>query len=190
LRNARVSYYAGDFLWAQAQLGVLKASTSKLIANDALELSLRITDALGVDSNSVPLTYFSRAELLRVQRRYDEALAVLDSLTTEFPMHSLGDDVLYERHRIALARQRYAEAAGHLEKLLELYPNDIYVDNALLDLGILYEEKLGDKEKAMGYYERLMFEQPGSIFVPEARERFRRARGDAPLVPGKAGSAP
>jgi tetratricopeptide (TPR) repeat protein len=186
LRNAKVSFYAGDFIWAQAQLNVLKASTSKLIANDAMELSLRITDALGLDSNSVPLSYFARAELLRIQHRYDEALAVLDSLTAEFPMHPLGDDVLYERYRIAHKRHRYTEAATHLEKLLELYPLDILVDNALLDLGKLYEDKLNDREKAMGYYEQLMFDQPGSIFVPDARERYRKLRGDHLEGPGTA----
>jgi tetratricopeptide (TPR) repeat protein len=178
LRNAKVSFYSGDFLWAQAQLQVLKSSTSKLIANDAMELSLRITDNLALDSNSVPLSYFARAELLRFQHRYDESLAVLDSLSEAFPGHSLGDDILYERYRIAYARHRYEEAASHLTKLLELFPLDILVDNALLDLGRLYEDRLNDPEKAKTFYERLLFEQTGSIFVPEARDRFRKLRGD------------
>jgi len=189
LRNAKVSFYSGDFLWAQAQLSVLKASTSKLIANDAMELSLRITDNLGLDSNSVPLSYFARAELLRIQHRYDESLGVLDSLTTEFPMHSLGDDVLYERYRIAYARHQYAEAATYLEKVLEQYPLDILIDNALLDLGKLYEDRLKDPEKAKVYYEKLLFEQTGSIFVPEARERYRALRGDR-LGPPESPAAP
>jgi tetratricopeptide (TPR) repeat protein len=183
LRNAKVSFYAGDFLWAKAQLDVLKASTSKLIANDAMELSLRITDNLGVDSNSVPLSYFARAELLRIQHRYDEALLVFDSLDIAFPMHSLGDDVLYERFRIARARKLYPEAAAYLDRIIELYPLDILVDNALLDLGKLYEDLIADPEKAKGYYEKLMFEQTGSIFVPEARARFRALRGDGSDLP-------
>ncbi len=185
LRNAKVSFYAGDFLWSQAQLEVLKASTSKLISNDAMELSLRITDNLGLDSNATPLSFYARAELLRFQHRYDEALAVLDSLGIEYPMHSLGDDVLYERFRIAHARHQYLEAAAHLEKILELYPLDILVDNALLDLGRLYEERLNDPEKAMHYYERLLFEQTGSIFVVEARDRYRRLRGDNTAAPAQ-----
>lgn len=185
LRNAKVSFYSGDFLWAQGQLEVLKASTSKLIANDAMELSLLITDNLGLDSNSVPLSYFANAELLRFQHRYDESLAVLDSLDAEFPAHSLGDDILYERFKIDYARHRYTDAAVHLEKLLELYPLDILVDNALLDLGKLYEDRLNDPEKAKTFYERLLFEQTGSIFVPEARDRFRKLRGDVLEAPPK-----
>src|SRR5690606_20241174 len=34
---AKASYYKGDFKWAESQLNILKASTSQLIANDALD---------------------------------------------------------------------------------------------------------------------------------------------------------
>ncbi len=178
LRNAKVSYFAGDFLWAKAQLDVLKASTSKLIANDAMELSLLITDNLGEDSTRSPLTPFSRAQLLLYQHRYDEALRTLDSISIDFPLNSLGDEILYERYHVAYGRHQWDSAAHYLEKVLELFPTGILVDNALLDLGELYEDRINNKEKAKSYYEKLLFEQSGSIFVPEARERFRRLRGD------------
>ncbi len=178
LRNAKVSFYSGDFLWAKAQLDVLKASTSKLIANDAMELSLLITDNIGTDTLNSPLVLFANAQLLTYQHRYDEALLTMDSVNLQFPLNSLGDDILYERYRIAYARHQYDTAATFLQKVLEQFPSDILVDNALLDLGRLYEDKLNDKEKAKGFYEKLLFEQSGSIFVPEARDRFRRLRGD------------
>ncbi|MBV6403469.1 MAG: tetratricopeptide repeat protein [Flavobacteriales bacterium] len=180
LRNAKVSFYAGDFLWAKGQLDVLKASTSKLIANDAMELSLLISDHIGADSNSTPLALFAQADLLTFQRRFPEAVAVLDSLDRAYPMDGIADDVLFLRHRIARDRKAYAEAAGYLERIVAEHPLDILVDNALFELGRLYEEQLKDPAKAMSFYEKLLFEQPGSIFVPEARARFRRLRGDAP----------
>lgn len=178
LRNAKVSFYSGDFLWAKAQLDVLKASTSKLIANDAMELSLLITDNLGTDTLSPSLSLFAKAQLLTFQHQYDSALVVLDTLTARFPMGSLGDDVLYARYNIAHARHQYTEAAGYLQKVVELYPNDILVDNAMYDLGKLYEYDLNDKEQAKKWYEKLLFEQSGSIFVADAREHYRRLRGD------------
>ncbi|MCB0792917.1 MAG: tetratricopeptide repeat protein [Flavobacteriales bacterium] len=189
LRNAKVSFYTGDFLWCKAQLDVLKASTSKLIANDAMELSLLISDNIGLDSNSVPLQHFAQAELLIFQHRYDTALVVLDSLDKEFPMGSLGDDILYQRYRIAKARHQFTEAADHLQRIVELYPLDILVDNALYDLGRLYEEDIGDPVKAQETYQKLLFDHPGSIFVPEARARFRHLRGDGDAPPPD-GAAP
>ncbi|MEO8066334.1 MAG: tetratricopeptide repeat protein [Flavobacteriales bacterium] len=177
-RNAKVSFYAGDFLWCQAQLDVLKASTSKLIANDAMELSLLITDNLGADSNAVPLSYFARAELLRFQHKYNAALLVLDSLNKEFPIHSIGDDVLMQRAHIAIAQHKFDSAAVYLQRIVDLYPIDILVDNALFEQAKLFEERLNDKEKAKALYEKLLFEQPGSIFVTEARKRYRFLRGD------------
>ena len=48
----------------------------------------------------------------------------------------------------------------------------IALDDAL---GLL---SANDPVKAKAYYERLLFEQTGSIFVPEARDRFRKLRGD------------
>lgn len=178
MRNAKVSFYSGDFLWAKAQLDVLKASTSKLIANDAMELSLLITDNLGMDTVSESLSLFARSQLLAAQHQYDSAMAVLDTISTRFPLSPLGDDILYARYRIAMALHQYTDAAGFLEKVVELFPNDILVDNAMFDLGKLYEKHLDDKEKAMGWYEKLLFEQSGSIFTAEARERYRRLRGD------------
>lgn len=191
LRNAKVSFYAGDFLWAKGQLDVLKASTSKLIANDAMELSLLISDHIGADSNSVPLSLYAQADLLTFQRRYPEAIAVLDTLDRAFPMDGIADDVLFLRHRIARDRKAYAEAAGYLERIVAEHPLDILMDNALFELGRLHEDQLKDPEKARQYYEKLLFEQPGSIFVPEARARFRRLRGDAPDTdPADGGTTP
>lgn len=178
LRNAKVSFYAGDFLWSKAQLDVLKASTSKLIANDAMELSLLIDDNLGTDTVSGALSLFAHVQLLTFQHKYDSSLVQLDTLNARFPQSSLGDDILYERYRIAHARHRYEEAAGYLQKVVELYPNDILVDNAMYDLGLLYENDIGDKEKAKDWFGKLLFEQSGSIFTADAREHYRKLRGD------------
>ena len=178
LRNAKVSFYAGDMLWALAQLNILKASTSKLIANDAMELSLLINDNLGVDSNSAPLGLYAQAQLLTFQHLWGDTTPMLDSLEVAYTMHSLSDEILYERFRIAHARHQFVEAAGFLEKVIEMHPLDILVDNAMFDLGRLYEDHLKEPDTAKGWYEKLLFEQPGSIFVPEARDRFRRLRGD------------
>ena len=88
-RNAKISYYTGDFEWAQAQLDVLKASTSKLISNDAIDLSLLITDNFNMDTTVVPMLMFAQADLLAYQNKTEIAMTKLDSITTVWPGHSL-----------------------------------------------------------------------------------------------------
>lgn len=177
-RNARWWYFQGDFLWAQAQLDVLKASTSELIANDALNLSVFITDHLGLDSTSVPMEMFAHAELLTFQNRNAEALGLLDSLVSAFPDHALQDDIHMLKGRIALKERRVEDAIDFFDKVAQGDPGGILVDDALFKLGDLYQNVIHDNEKAMSYYERIILEQKGSIYVVEARNRFRTLRGD------------
>lgn len=60
---ARTSFFKGDFEWAQTQLDVLKKSTSQLIANDAMELSLLISDNSYTEESLQALQLYAAAEL-------------------------------------------------------------------------------------------------------------------------------
>lgn len=177
-RNAKLSYYAGDFKWAKAQADILKGATSKVIANDALDLSLVISDAIGIDTNEVPLSMFSSADLLILQHQYDRALARLDSINLIFSTHTLGDDIYYKKAEIFKKLGRYAEAAKMLQNVVEFFPDGIYGDDALFKQAELYERFLGDNEKAKALYQELLTKYPGSIYVVDARKRYRALRGD------------
>jgi TolA-binding protein len=177
-KNAKVAYYTGDFFWAQAQLDVLKGSTSKLIANDALDLSLLITDNIGLDSVAEPLRMFARADLLFFKKDYDAANESLDSIPKYFPQSSLKDDVLFSKYEIEMAKRNYAEAAKKLRELISDYGEDILGDDALFELALLEEEKLGNITTAMDLYKRLLTTYPSSLHVVESRKRYRMLRGD------------
>ncbi len=178
-RNAKIAYYSADFKWAQAQLDVLKAATSKLIANDAMNLSLLISDALAIDTNIAPLMIFARADLLAFQNKDDQAIATLDSINILFPNHALADDILYKKAQIELKHARYAEAAAFYEALVKNYGEDILGDDALFKLADLNENQFKNIEKAKELYQQLLVKYPGSIYIVEARKRFRKLRGDA-----------
>jgi len=177
-RNSKLSYYASDFKWAKAQCDVLKGSTSKTIANDALDLSLIITDAIGIDTNAAPLSMFASAELLLIQHQYDKAIARLDSINLIFTQHTLGDDIYYKKADVYKQTNRYAEAAKMYENILEFYPNELYGDDALFKEAELYERYLNDKEKAKQLYQDILTKYPSSIYVVDARKRYRDLRGD------------
>lgn len=177
-RNAKLSYYASDFKWAKAQCDVLKGATSKVIANDALDLSLIITDALGIDSNEVPLSMFSSAELLILQHQYDKAIARLDSINSLFSEHTLGDDIYFKKADIYKRTNQYTEAIKMYQNIVEFFPNELYGDDALFKEAELYERYMNDKDKAKLLYEEMLTKYPGSIYVVEARKRYRALRGD------------
>jgi tetratricopeptide (TPR) repeat protein len=177
-RNAKLSFYIGEFDWARAQLDILKAATSKLIANDALELSLMISDNIEEDSVTTPLNMFAKADLLEFRNRDNDALAVLDSALTLYPMHSIIDNVLFKKAEINSKNGKFENAAKYYTEITEKFPLDLLGDDALFSLASLYESQLNDKPKAMLLYETILTQYPGSLYVVEARKRFRSLRND------------
>ncbi len=177
-KNARLSYFAGDFEWAQSQFDILKTSTSKLIANDALDLSIFITDNLGLDTTAIPMQMYAQAELLGFQNRYKESLLQLDTLQSMFPNHGLQDDILYLKAGIFENMQEYDQAITAYQTIIEEYPDEIRCDNSIYNLASLYDYVLNDQVKAMELYEKLFIDYSSSTFAVEARKRFRTLRGD------------
>lgn len=178
LKKARLGYYMGELSWAKAQLDVLKASTSKLIANDAMELAVFIGNNMNLDTTSRPLQLFARADLELFRNQPERALATLDSLQTAFPGHSLQTYIYDRKAAIRIKQGRWHEAANLLEQITTEYPWDLLADDALMKLGNLYQTPLSDPEKAKTIYRQLMEKYPGSVHVSEARELFRHLRGD------------
>lgn len=178
-RNARISYYTGDFEWAQGQLDVLKASTTKLISNDAIDLSLLITDNFNMDTTKVPMEQFARADLLAYQNQFDAANTTLDSITTEFPSHSLVDEIKMLKASMYMKQGNYEEAQKLYQQVVDLHFADITADDALFKLAEMNQYIFMNNAKAMELYEKLIIDFPGSLYVVEARKRFRELRGDA-----------
>lgn len=178
-KNARVFYFDGEFDFAQGQLGVLKESTSKIIANDALQLSVMITDNYGLDSNYQVMMWFATAERLIEQHRYDSAFVLFDSIQINFPMHSLADEILFRKGKAMEQQGKWVAAAEFYNDLLKFHSDDILGDDALFRLADMEENQFQNKEKALEYYKRLVIDFKGSLFSTEARNRIRILRGDA-----------
>ncbi len=178
-KNAQLSFYKGDFEWAQAQLTILKSATSELVANDALELSVFIQDNLGLDTTAYPMEMYAQASLLFYQNRLNDAVAKLDSVIDIYPGHALADDILFFKAKIALQEKQDSVAANYLEKIIALYKEDLKADDATFMLAELYETTLNDKAKAQQLYEDIIMNFKDSIFSTEARKRYRLLRGDA-----------
>jgi len=177
-KNAQLSYFKGDFEWAQTQFSVLKNATSRPIANDAIDMSVFIMDNLGLDTTPEPMRLYSQAEFMVFQNKLDAAFAKLDSLLEKYPKHTLDDDVLYLKGNIENKLQDFKKAATYYAAVVDQYPEDIRADNALYKLAEINLHIFNDKEKAKELYEKLFLEYSDSTFAVEARKKFRELRGD------------
>ncbi len=178
LKNARLSYYKGDFELSQGHLDVLKLATTREIANDAMSLSILIQNNTAFDTTEAAMKEYAGVELLLFQNKQQEALQKLDSMLVKYENHPLADEVHWLTARVDLKLGNFDKSLEHLNKITTSYKQDILGDDALYMTGKIYEEQLKDKTKAMETYTQFLKEYPGSIYVAEVRKRFRRLRGD------------
>lgn len=176
---AQTSYFKGDFDWATAQLKVLKGSTSQLIANDAAELFLIISDNKPQDSIPSGLTEYAKAELLAFQNKDLEALVVLKDIQANYRGFPVEDEAIYKEAKLMIKQKRYDEALLALAKVLTIDPEGILNDDVYYQVAELYSTKLNMPEKAKEYYQKIIFEYPSSIYLVDARKKYRQLRGDS-----------
>ncbi len=177
-KNAKLFYYAGNFEWAQEQFSILKAATTRLISNDAIDMSIFIMDNMGLDTTDIPLKMFSEAELLTVQNRYEESFFKLDSIIQIYPEHGLEDDVKYQKANLHLKLRDYDKALELYTDIYTNYVEEIRADNSLFAAAEIYEYYLQDLDKAKELYEKLFIDFSNSTYAVEARKRYRTLRGD------------
>ncbi|MDQ3393842.1 MAG: tetratricopeptide repeat protein [Bacteroidota bacterium] len=178
LRNAKLSYYKGEFELAQEHLDILKVATTREIANDAMQLSLLIRDNIVFDTTSIAMREYASVELLLFQNKKDEALIKLDDLLAKHPGHSLTDEIYWLQSKIYLEYGEFEKAVSLLNNIVTNYNEDILGDDAYFKIAHIYDHNLKDKDQAMHYYQTFLQKYPGSIFTAEARKRYRILRGD------------
>lgn len=177
-KNARIFYYSGDFNFAQSQLDVLKKSTSKLIANDAMKLSILITDNFGLDSNFQAMRLFANADLLLEQHQYDKAFQSYDSIVKQYPESGLMDEIALRKAKAMMDLGRWDKAISFLNEITLYHAYDILMDDALYYLGVIYQEHKNDAEKALENFKKLLMDHPASLHNIEIRERIRNIRNE------------
>jgi len=175
---AQTSYFKGDFKWAQSQLKVLKNSTSQLIANDALDLNLLITDNAVKDSLKIALKTYAKAELLSFQNKNTQAIDTLQILLNTYKGHPIEDETLFKQAQLFEKTNQFIKAENNYLELIKINNEDILADDAHYFLAELYTNKLNNIEKAKEYYQKIIFEYPSSIYLVDARKKFRKLRGD------------
>jgi tetratricopeptide (TPR) repeat protein len=184
LKNAKLSYYKGDFKLAQEHLDILKEATTREISNDALDLSMLIKENIGFDTLGLALKEYSAIELLLYQNKTDEALQRISDLkqgnvnSEPVSNQTILDDVYWLEANIRMKRGEFQESIALLEKIVKDFGDDVLADDAYFLQAEIYERQLNNKEKAKEIYREFLNKYPGSIHAADARKRFRELRGD------------
>ncbi len=173
-KNAQLRYYIGEFDWALAVLNILKSATSKLIANDAMTLSLMITDNLEYDT--VALQRLAKADYYIYQKRYELANQMLDSVNMYNPNEVSMPCLLMRKAQMAFDNNDYEMADSLYKRVYQGYADSYIADDALLKDAILLEKFLDRKEEAMECYAKLIDDYASSVYVAQARNAYRRIR--------------
>ncbi|MBF8151220.1 tetratricopeptide repeat protein [Winogradskyella sp. F6397] len=176
---AKTSYYKGDFEWAESQLNILKSSTSQLIANDALDLKLLISDNKHEDSTQTALKHYAKADLFAFQNKTEEAISLLDRILEEHKGESITDQALFQQAKLYEKKKQYVKAEANYLDIIKDYSEDILIDDTLYYLAELYNNYLAKPEEAKLLYEKIIFDHQDSIYFIEARKKFRMLRGDS-----------
>ena len=175
---AKTSFYKGDFDWAESQLNILKSSTSKLIANDAMELQLLITDHKNSDSLDLSLKLYSKADFYLFQNHKSEAFETLNQVIINYPNSGIVDQALVSQAKILKSENKYFEALQKFELVINNHSSDILIDDAYFEAAELCRLELNFPKKAMRYYEKIIFEFQDSIHFVDSTKHFRDLRND------------
>ncbi len=178
LKNAKLSYYKGEFSLAEEHLDILKQATTRKISNDAIALSLLIKDNIALDSTEEAMQSYATIELLLFQHKEEEAIEALHAMQSKFEGHSLTDELLWLEADIMQKEGDFDKAVNLLKKIVEEYDYDVLSDDAYFRIAEIYDKHLDDKKEAKRIYEDFLKKYPGSVYVAEARKRFRTLRGD------------
>ncbi len=183
LKRAKLAYYQGEFDLAQAILDILKLATSREIANDALDLSIFIKENTVFDSTDLALKSYALLELMLYQHKNDEVLASIDSVINFYRGQSLEDNFLLLKATELKKKGLFVEAANTYEQIATQFPVGVLADKSLFYEADIYQHYLQQADKAQALYVRLLKEYPGSVYVAEARKRYRIIRGDFKEIP-------
>ena len=171
LKKAMLAYYAGDLLWAKAQFDVLKGATSKLISNDAIQMSHFIHMNYEAEGDNRDLEKMGRTEYLLYKQQFQEVLPRLDSLIGHCSP-GISDYATLQEARSLCACFQDEEAAKLLSELKDRSEQVYIKAEALFQLAGL-KRKQKELQQAKELYRLLVTDYSGSVYSIEAAKLYR-----------------
>jgi tetratricopeptide (TPR) repeat protein len=177
LRFAETLFYSGEFKQAVDSFTALTQNTSSDVTNDALQYLFLLQE--NFEKNDEALKRYASGRLLLMQHEWTRAIEEMDRAVAAAPKSSLADDALFGRAQAQEGLDNVADAMTSLLQIIAQYPDGTHADRALFHAAELAERKLGDRQKAVELYTRLLTDYPVSTFINPSRVRIRALRGES-----------
>ncbi len=174
LQLADMKFWNNEIPDARRIYSELAEVPSSVAANDAID-RLLLLDLAQDDSASV--VRFAQGEGLFTRRQYHQAYAIYLQISESARDLDLRDRASARAMESALAVRDDSLAIVPIRRVVERIPETIWGDRVLIRLAEI-EERKGDFQAAITTLNSLLVAYPRSIFVPSARDRIRRLRGD------------
>jgi tetratricopeptide (TPR) repeat protein len=161
LKNAKLFYYRGNFRLAQEHLDILKEATTREIANDAMELSMRIKENIAFDSVGSALKAFASIELLLYQNKTADALKEISYL---------------KEGRLKVSTKEMSKEEAFLLNIEPITESDSgwvsFTNHTILDDVYWLEAnilmKKGEFETSLGLLQKILTDYPEDILADDA----------------------
>ena len=124
------------------------------------------------------LKKYAHIELMLFQNRKKEALDSLQEMLNDFKSSSLTDDILWQEANIETEMGKFEDVIANLKTITDSYGTDVLGDDAMFKMAEIYQYYLNHAEKAEDIYREFLTRYPGSVYISDARKRFRMLRGD------------
>jgi tetratricopeptide (TPR) repeat protein len=170
LKNAKLFYYRGNFRLAQDHLDILKEATTREIANDAMELSMRIKENIAFDSVGDALKAYASVELLMYQNKTDDALRVLSDLKEGFVIEPVYDASIVISHD--WEAEQFKAKLGDTIQLAGRAIKKPVSNHTILDDVYWLEANIrmqrGEFETSLGLLQKILDDYPEDILADDA----------------------
>ena len=177
LRFAETLLYTMQFKEAVDSLTVLTEDVGSDAANDALSWLFLMQE--NVDVNDDALKSFLRGKFSQVQHDWAGVIASMNEVVQLAPRSSLADNALFVVAEAQRESADFVAARSTLLGIVESYADGTHADHALYLAGEISEQELGEIDRAVELYTKVLMDYPYSQYAARARERVRALRQES-----------
>ncbi|MCX6147453.1 MAG: tetratricopeptide repeat protein [Candidatus Kapabacteria bacterium] len=171
-RLAEIDYFLGKIDTAKAQFLEISKNVNSNLANDAMNKIIVIQASR---KDSIGINQFSKAEMLKFQRDYTNAINIFKEIKERKQDFELNEFATFELIKTYYDMEKFDESILLIDELLNKYPDTNNGDIALFYKGNCQMKQL-KKELAIETFTLFLNKYPVSIYLQEARNKIRKLR--------------